>query len=178
MGVAKEAAPQMHRQMHGMMAPCAPPPCMSASRKGFAGAEEECDDACDDDDFGGGGARRSFGGGCGLGKGGGARRRTSVTNGPPRVEHLAAAAVICANIQLDASGATAIRLPDDFDGVAFVMLSSDWSCEWQILHPKSVFPASLPSLLQRQLCLTQPYLPQAHMALQASGVLCTMLLHE
>ena len=52
------------------------------------------------------------------------------------------------------------------------MLTGDSSCEWQIVHACSAQPASssssssLPSLLQRQLCLTQPFAPDTHMALQ------------
>jgi hypothetical protein len=163
MGAPKAAA----RQMHGMMAPCAPPPaCMSARIAAKSCDKEHYDDGDDD-----GVAMCSFGGGGGLGRGGGAARHTvraSVTTGPPRIEHLASAAVLSANIQVDASGATSIKLPDDFDGVALVMLSSDWSCEWHILHAKSSLSASRPSLLQRQLCLTQPFSPQSHMARQAS----------
>ena len=161
MGAPKAAA----RQMHGMMASCAPlPACMSARRSESYGDNDEDGD---NDEV----AMCSFGGGGGLGRGGGAARhmvRASVTTGPPRIEHLASAAFLYANIQVDASGATAIKLPDDFDGVALVMLSSDWSCEWQILHAKSSSSASRPSLLQRQLCLTQPFSPQSHMARQAS----------
>ncbi len=88
-------------------------------------------------------------------------------NGPPRVEHLASAAILSAGIQLDTSGVTHVTLPEEFEGIALVMLSSHCSCEWRILNPK-VAPLSSPSsLLQKQLCLAQPFSPQSHMALQA-----------
>ena len=131
--------------------------------------EKECDDEYDGSLFGG---RSSLGKSVSAAR---HRDRSSVTTGHPRVEHLASAAVLFANIPVNASGATVIKLPDDFIGVTFVMLSSDWSCEWQILNPKSSSPASLPSLLQRQLCLTQPFPPQSHMALQVSFAQCRIL---
>jgi hypothetical protein len=89
-------------------------------------------------------------------------------SGPPRVEHLAAAAALSSKIRINSSGVTQVKLPDNFDGVALVMLSSDWSCEWRILNPKMSSLESPSSLLQRQLCLLQSFSPQSHMALQAS----------
>ncbi len=89
-------------------------------------------------------------------------------SGPPRVEHLAAAAALSAKIRINSSGVTQVKLPENFDGVALVMLSSDWSCEWRILNPEMSSLESPSSLLQRQLCLPQSFSPQSHMALQAS----------
>ncbi len=107
---------------------------------------------------------------CGKGASRSGRRQPSPerATGPPRVEHLASSADLSAKIQLNSSGVTHIKLPENFDGVALVMLSSDWSCEWRILNPKMSSLASPLSLLQRQLCLAQPFSPQSHMALQAS----------
>ena len=89
-------------------------------------------------------------------------------SGPPRVEHLAAAAALSAKIRINSSGVARVKLPENFDGVALVMLSSDWSCEWRILNPKMSSSEPPSSLLQRQLCLAQSFSPQSHMALQAS----------
>ncbi len=161
--------------MMGMMAPCPPPPSssrvqmLSAVRGAVRGAmDNECDD---EDAFSGRMEMHSRRGGGGGGGGGGgsfarSKSRISVTTGHPRVEHLASAAVFSSSIPVDSSGTTAIDFPQDFDGVAFVMLSSDCCCEWRITPFKSSSSSSLSSLLQRQLCLTEPFSPQSHMALQ------------
>jgi hypothetical protein len=88
----------------------------------------------------------------------------------PCVEHLASAAILSAGIKLDTSGVTHVALPVEFEGIALVMLSSHNSCEWRILNPKVASLSSPSSLLQKQLCLAQPFSPQSHMALQA--ILC------
>ncbi len=93
-------------------------------------------------------------------------QKSSDTSGCPRVEHLAMAAVFCTNLQIDASGVSSFKLPEEFVGVSLVMLTSDSSCEWEIVHCFSSVHGTPPSLLQRQLCLTQPFSPDSHMALQ------------
>ena len=95
-------------------------------------------------------------------------KNSSDTSGCPRVEHLAMAAVLCTNLQVDASGVISVKLPEDFFGASLVMLSSDSSCEWEVVHCFSSAHGAPPSLLQRQLCLTQPFTPDSHMALQVS----------
>jgi len=119
--------------------------------------------------------RNTFSGYSGMGRPGqGAsrcgRRQPSPDRaiGPPRVEHLAAAAALSAKIRINTSGVTRVQLPEHFDGVALVMLSSDWSCEWRIVNPTMSSLERPPSLLQRQLCLAESFSPQSHMALQAS----------
>jgi hypothetical protein len=101
------------------------------------------------------------------------RRRSvgsSAATGCPRIEHLSAAAALCANNVIEPSGVAAIKLPEDsFDGAALVMLTGDLSCEWRIVHVSSSQPAPPPSLLQRHLCLTQPFSPDTHMTLQVSA---------
>ena len=94
--------------------------------------------------------------------------RRSDTSGCPRVEHLSTAAVLCTNLKIDASGVISFKLPEDFFGDSLVMLSSDSSCEWEVVHCFSSAHVEPPSLLQRQLCLTQPFTPDSHMALQVS----------
>jgi hypothetical protein len=96
------------------------------------------------------------------------RKNPSAIRGHPRIEHLHAAAAVCSNISIDASGLTVVKMPENFDGAALVMLSSDSSCEWQIVHACSSQLESPSSLLQRQLCLTQPFAPDTHMSLQVS----------
>ena len=100
------------------------------------------------------------------------RRRSvgsSAATGYPRIEHLSAAAALCANNIIEPSGVAAIKLPEDFDGAALVMLTGNLSCEWRIVHVSSSQPAPPPSLLQRHLCLTQPFSPDTHMTLQVSA---------
>ena len=92
--------------------------------------------------------------------------RRDAAEGLPRVEHLASAAVPLCAIQLNSAGCASVKLPPDFDGVALVMLSSERSCEWQILHVSSSPSASPPSMLQRQLCLNDPFPPDSHTSLQ------------
>jgi hypothetical protein len=94
--------------------------------------------------------------------------RRSDTTGCPRVEHLSTAAVLCTTLKIDASGVISFKLPEDFFGASLVMLSSDSSCEWEVVHCFSSAHVAPPSLLQRQLCLTQPFTPDSHMALQVS----------
>ena len=95
-------------------------------------------------------------------------QKSSDTSGCPRVEHLAMAAVFYTNLQIDASGVSSFKLPEEFVGASLVMLSSDSSCEWEVVHCFSSAHGAPPSLLQRQLCLTQPFTPDSHMALQVS----------
>ncbi len=99
----------------------------------------------------------------------------SVASGHPRVEHLASAAVPCSNVRLDASGTAVIKLPADYDGIALVMLTCESSCEWRIVHSSSSLSASPPTLLQRQLCLTQTFAPESHMSLQVLILLVQVL---
>lgn len=94
-----------------------------------------------------------------------ASRRVSADN-YPRVEHLASAAIPYCAIQLNASGVATVTLPTDFDGAALVMMSSDASCEWQIVHASSSPPTFPPSLLQRQLSLARSFPLDSHMSLQ------------
>lgn len=112
-----------------------------------------------------------------CGGGGGAflrsQSRIPVTTGHPRVEHLASAAVFASSIPVHSSGTTVIDFPQNFNGVAFVMLSSHSSCEWRIMPFKSSSSWLLSSLLQRQLCLTDPFSPHSHMALQVG--ICSIM---
>ena len=162
----------------GMMAKSAAP----AMRSAFADDDSDNDEACEGGEFeeedagcepqfarsqlmsnirGGSSSssssmrRRSFG--------------SSAATGYPRIEHLSAAAALCANNVIEPSGVTVIKLPEDFDGAALVMLTGDLSCEWRIVHVSSSQPAPPPSLLQRHLCLTQPFSPDTHMTLQVSA---------
>lgn len=155
--------------MHGMMplsrkAPTPAKPaakCISAKPKSEGGQfrhddEEEKEYICDDEEeefCDSRATRRSS-------------QKSSDTSGCPRVEHLAMAAVFCTNLQIDASGVSSFKLPEEFVGVSLVMLSSDSSCEWEIVHCFSSVHGTPPSLLQRQLCLMQPFTPDSHMALQ------------